>query len=73
MSKAESIKENQIKSGKDMTRFRLTDDGFCPMMQIIKSFNNRSAMITFSMWDDFSFHYIISFLKMWIYKYINQS
>ena len=51
----EKKKEKKIVNGKDLTCLRLIDDGFNPMVQIIKSFNEKRKMMTFSMWDDFSF------------------
>lgn len=51
----ENVKEKKITNGKDITCVRLIDDGFYPMIQIIKSFNEKNNVITFSMWDDFSF------------------
>ena len=48
-------KEKRILKGQDVTLFRIMDDGYYPTMQIIKSFDEKRKMITFSMWDDFSF------------------
>ena len=48
-------KEKVILDGKDIMRFRQVSDGYTPMTQIIKSFNERNKMLIFSMWDDFSF------------------
>lgn len=50
--------EKRLLNRHDVTLFRLIDDGYYPTIQIIKSFDEKKKMVTFSMWDDFSFEAI---------------
>ena len=48
------MKEKRIMNGEDITILREID-GYSLTIQLIKSFNNKKQIITFSMWDDFCF------------------
>lgn len=56
---ASFLKEKRIPSDQDVTLIRLINDGYYPMVQVIKSFDKKKKMIIFSMWDDLSFEGII--------------